>query len=534
MFPSANQEQASGGADVPSCEQQKQLALTNSFLLDLKARKEKLLAEITAQLSTINEGLASLAEHGGGVVAPKAAPDTDHVDFSDSLGDGSQATSVTSKNDSSQGIEQKLPASGTDFVQDHLEDLQEVYLQSRSIDDSFRSISDFSDTLSRLSKYSRLKPVASLDYAHGLYTGKASIICSIDFDKDDEFFATAGVLKKIKIFDFANVLHDYVKNSTLVADEEIASAKTSSSPLSANRKRKRSQMASESEEADSQGDMVPRFPVIEIDCPSKVSCLAWDPEEKSRLASADYEGVLRLWDSSNGQLVQSHEEHENRIWSLDWCPSEKSRFASASDDAKGKIWTVNQKDAVATVSSVANLCSVRWNPTVPHHVAFGSADHHIHYYDIRNLHHPLHIFRGHRRAVSYVRFKDHDTLISCSTDCTMRMWKLSESFQTGESQCVRTFSGHLNEKNFVGMSLDCNGEFLACGSETNDVVVYWWQLPKPFIVTRMASMPNWLTGKRARQDDSDHFISSLSWQRTAPGRLIAANSQGKVTVMEMV
>lgn len=35
---------------------------------------------------------------------------------------------------------------------------------------------------------------------------------------------------------------------------------------------------------------------------------------------------------------------------------------------------------------------------------------------------------------------------------------------------VRTFRGHTNEKNFVGLSV--NSEYIACGSETNEVFVY--------------------------------------------------------------
>jgi hypothetical protein len=35
---------------------------------------------------------------------------------------------------------------------------------------------------------------------------------------------------------------------------------------------------------------------------------------------------------------------------------------------------------------------------------------------------------------------------------------------------VRTFRGHKNEKNFVGLSV--NNEYIACGSETNEVFAY--------------------------------------------------------------
>jgi E3 ubiquitin-protein ligase RFWD2 len=35
---------------------------------------------------------------------------------------------------------------------------------------------------------------------------------------------------------------------------------------------------------------------------------------------------------------------------------------------------------------------------------------------------------------------------------------------------LRTFRGHTNEKNFVGLTV--NSEYIACGSETNEVFVY--------------------------------------------------------------
>lgn len=35
---------------------------------------------------------------------------------------------------------------------------------------------------------------------------------------------------------------------------------------------------------------------------------------------------------------------------------------------------------------------------------------------------------------------------------------------------VRTFRGHTNEKNFVGLTV--NNEYIACGSETNEVFIY--------------------------------------------------------------
>ncbi len=74
----------------------------------------------------------------------------------------------------------------------------------------------------------------------------------------------------------------------------------------------------------------------------------------------------------------------------------------------------------------------------------------MHYYDLRNTKEPIRLFKGHRKAVSYVKFTNQNEFISASTDSTLRMWKLHES------QHVSTYTGHHNEKNFVGLAANEN------------------------------------------------------------------------------
>lgn len=45
------------------------------------------------------------------------------------------------------------------------------------------------------------------------------------------------------------------------------------------------------------------------------------------------------------------------------------------------------------------------------------------------------------------------------------------------AQLIRTFSGHLNERNFVGLTGE--GDYLATGSEGHEVVIYHRSLPQP-------------------------------------------------------
>lgn len=57
--------------------------------------------------------------------------------------------------------------------------------------------------LAHFARYTGLRAVAHLRYGDTL--GPNSMVCSTAFDRDDEFFALAGVGKRIKIYDAAGV-----------------------------------------------------------------------------------------------------------------------------------------------------------------------------------------------------------------------------------------------------------------------------------------------------------------------------------------
>ena len=75
----------------------------------------------------------------------------------------------------------------------------------------------------------------------------SAILSSIEFDRDAQFFATAGVSKRISIYDFAAVL------------------------------------------ANPWSDV--HCPALELGTRSKLSCLSWHRYVKSQIISSDYEGA---------------------------------------------------------------------------------------------------------------------------------------------------------------------------------------------------------------------------------------------------
>ncbi|KAF9353889.1 coatomer subunit alpha, partial [Mortierella sp. AD094] len=399
-------------------------------------------------------------------------------------------------------------------VANHFEDLQRCYFDV-SLNQSTRresALSSFCSTISKFTKFSHFEHVNTLRY--GDIFNSSSIVSSIEFDRDDEYFATAGVTKKIKIFEYGCIEKTGLAGTSLREDDRSemydGSDLVRPSRYSANKKPINS---------------ILHYPVREMMCRSKISCLSWNSYIKSQIASSDYEGIVSLWDAQTGINTLNYDEHEKRAWSVDFSRTDPTRLASGSDDTKVKIWSTTHKASVCTIESKANICCVKFNPESSHHIAFGSADHHIHYYDLRKANEPLFVFKGHRKAVSYVKFLGRDELVSASTDSTLKLWN------TLRMNCARTYTGHVNEKNFVGLS--ASGDWISCGSENNAVYTYYKELRDPVVTVKFGNS-NPVTGEDTMDEDPSQFVSSVCWKKnTSNNILLAANSSGVIKVLEL-
>lgn len=365
----------------------------------------------------------------------------------------------------------------------HFDDLENCYLNIRQTDlipgesRSVEMLDQFTDCLSKFTRYSSLRPLATLSYAD-VYNG-SSIVSSIEFDKDNDYFAIAGVTKKIKVFEYGTVIRDAV-------------------------------------------DI--HYPVHEMVCNSKISSVAWSAYHKGVLASSDYEGTIALWDVFQGVKTKLYQEHEKRCWSVDFNRMDPKLIASGSDDAKVKIWSTNQENSVTCIEAKANVCCVKFSPTKVYNLAFGSADHCVHYYDLRNTRTAVNVFKGHRKAVSYTKFLTADEIVSASTDSQLKLWNVEKP------HCLRTFRGHINEKNFVGLA--ATEDYITCGSENNSVFVYYKGLSKQLFTFKFDTVRSVLD-KDEKEEEANEFVSAVAW-RTGSNVLVAANSQGTIKVLELV
>lgn len=335
----------------------------------------------------------------------------------------------------------------------------------------------FRDNLVHFSKYNTLRPLATMYYSNDMLN-VSTIVSSIVFDKDNEFFAIGGVTKRIKVFDFLAVIRDTV-------------------------------------------DL--HYPSIEMVSNSKISCITWNRYQKNVLASSDYEGAVNTWDVQTGQRIQCFHEHEKRCWSVDFNHVDTRLIASGSDDARVKLWTMNLEHSIATLEAKANVCCVKFNPKSSCHLAFGSADHDVHYYDLRKLNKPICVFKGHKKAVSYVKFLNTEEIISASTDSQLKLWNVNTP-----PFANRSFVGHINEKNFVGLATD--DDYIACGSEDNALYIYYKGLSKPLFSYKIDS--NKISDIDRLSEVSD-FVSAVCWRKGC-NVVLAANSRGLIKILELV
>lgn len=132
------------------------------------------------------------------------------------------------------------------------------------------------------------------------------------------------------------------------------------------------------------------------------------------------------------------------------------------------------------------------------------------------------------KTVSYVKYLDSSSIVSASTDSSLKVWDLPATPLRVVDNPLQTFTGHTNIKNFVGLSI--SDGYIATGSETNEVFVYYKDFPMP-VLSYKFSVADPISGQEI--DDASQFISSVCW-RGQSSILLAANSSGNIKLLEMV
>ena len=355
--------------------------------------------------------------------------------------------------------------------------------------DAMGELERFAGDLMKFSRYGSFDVLATICNPN---LSSSHMICSMDYDRDSEYFATAGVDRRIKLYDL---------NAVLSCDVDF------------------------------------HYPVLELECGAKISCVKWNTYIKSNMISSNYDGVIQLWDASTGQMSSELIEHRKRVWTLHFNSTDPMRFASGSDDGTVKIWSINQQKSVMNIRAKANVCCVNFNPNDAYTLCFGCADYKAYCYDIRNPSRPACVFGSHSKAVSYVCHMNADECVTASTDNSLCRWNVKTAVQRTSNGVIRpecSYSGHVNEKNFVGLTM--NEDYIFCGSEDGDVVGYFKECSTPILRHNIRSG---MTGDDALQVEYDpqiaahQFVSCVLYNNKL-NILLAASSIGLLKALKPV
>lgn len=315
----------------------------------------------------------------------------------------------------------------------------------------------------------------------------------VEFDPSDSLIATAGIARKIRAYRLHNLLPENNTNGTVsLLDHARASE-------------------------------------FCICTPAKLSSLRWKTAAAGRiLGSGDYDGVVMEYDLDKKVPVFERDEHGGRrVWSVDYSVADPVVGASCSDDGTVQVWDTRCESGacVATVQpSVVRspVCCVEFNPYGGALVAVGCADRKAYGYDRRKMSEPVLVMEGHAKTVTYVKFVDGETLVTASTDGSLKMWKTDEG---GGAHVVRTYGGHVNSRSFVGLSVWRNGGLIGCGSEDKRVFVYDKRWGEPIWVKDFDQISSGCgTGYG--------LVSSVCWRQVGEDEctLVAGGSDGVLQV----
>lgn len=311
----------------------------------------------------------------------------------------------------------------------------------------------------------------------------------VEFDPSDSLIATAGIARKIRGYRLHNLLPENIHNGSVTQLDHTRASEFC------------------------------------ICTPAKLSSLRWKPGVNGRiLGSGDYDGVVMEYDLEMKVPIFERDEHGGRrVWSVDYSTVEPVVGASGSDDGTVQVWDTrcDGGECVAVVQpSVIRspVCCVEFNPYGSALVAVGCADRKAYGYDRRKMREPVVVFEGHAKTVTYVKFVDGGTVVSASTDGSLKMWRTEEG---GGARVTRTYEGHVNGRSFVGLSVWRNGGLIGCGSEDKRVFVYDKRWGEPIWVKEFDGVGS-----------GYGLVSSVCWRQVGEDEctLVAGGSDGVLQV----
>jgi WD40 repeat protein/tRNA A-37 threonylcarbamoyl transferase component Bud32 len=187
-----------------------------------------------------------------------------------------------------------------------------------------------------------------------------------------------------------------------------------------------------------------------------------------RLAGADENGTVHLWDAANGSELRQFEGHVGSVLAVAFAPDGK-RLASGGEDQTVRLWDAKTGTEVLRLTGHGStVTSVSFSPDGSR-LASGSADRTIRVWDLTGTRLPV-VLKGHGLGVTWVAFSPNSRrgvwrVASASEDGTVKLW------DAGGGQEILTLRGHTDVVFCLAFSPDAH----RLVSSSKDKTVKVWE-----------------------------------------------------------
>jgi WD40 repeat protein len=182
-------------------------------------------------------------------------------------------------------------------------------------------------------------------------------------------------------------------------------------------------------------------------------------------ASGNQDGTIYFWDSSTGENLRCIQAHSLWIWAIAFSPDDKL-LASGSADTTIKIWDVETGECLLNLSNPNKVLSVAFHPNG--RLIAGGDGKLIKLWDVQTGE-LIQTFAGHTNTVTSLLFdSEGDMLISGgdSVDSTIRIWSVDTA------KCIQVLEGH--EASVRAIALTPDRQTLV--SSSTDGTIRQWDL----------------------------------------------------------